>query len=166
MDVESTTDTGTQPAIFPPSGNVTPTISLVSTPTIESVSVQPVIVEPYCRRYGQSSVYVTKNQPLILKWRWDAKTEALVQEHINTATNEILLDGALVDASQQSAIEYISDQNLYRVSWISEPIILESGTHQASRGLTWSRMISDGWDTYGPGGTYETILDDCEIIVK
>ena len=48
-------------------------------------SSSPLIIEPYCRRYGESPVYVENNQPVMLKWRWDAKTKELVKEHIDSS---------------------------------------------------------------------------------
>ena len=131
-----------------------------------SSSSSPQIIEPYCRRYGESPVYVTKNQPLILKWRWDAKTSDLVKDHIDSATYTILLDGDEIPAVDKSTIMYIRDENIYRVEWYSDVLSLSPGTYIGERIVSWDRMISDGWDTYGPGGEYETMWDDCEIIVN
>lgn len=131
-----------------------------------SSSFSPQIVEPYCRRYGESPVYVTKNQSIILKWRWDAKTSDLVKDHIDSATYTILLDGDKIYGVDKSTIMYIPDENIYRVEWYSDVLSLSPGTHIGERIVTWDRMISDGWDTYGPVGEFETMRDDCEIIVS
>jgi hypothetical protein len=44
--------------------------------------------------------------------------------------------------------------------------VLSPGEHLASRALAWSRMIFDGWDTFGPGGEIETEYHTCTIIVQ
>ena len=124
------------------------------------------VIEPYCRRYGESPVYVNSDQPVILKCRWDAKPRDLVKDHIDSASYTILLDGEEISAVDKSTIMYIRDDNIYRVEWYSDILMLSPGTHLGERIVRWDRMISDGWDTYGSGGEFETMRDDCEIIVN
>lgn len=90
-------------------------------------------IEPYCRRYGESPVSIQGGIPIILKWRWDAKTTGLVKDHIDSARYTILLDGEEIPAVDKSTIMYIRDENLYRVEWYSDPLMLSPGTHIGER---------------------------------
>jgi hypothetical protein len=126
----------------------------------------PVEIRPYCDKYGNSPVSIERDRPVTLVWTWNATQANLVQEHIETATYEILLDGRFISAQRRGEIEYFSKSNVYSVSWYADVGLLEVGEHLAERNLSWSRQISDGWDTYGPGGDIETESHFCVIIVR
>jgi serine/threonine protein kinase len=143
-----------------PQPTFTPTIILSPTPVLP-----PVMVEAYCNMFGDSPVHVKEHQPVILWWRWDAKTPQLVQDHLDAAHYEVTLDSLLISAERQSDIEYLVDKGWYRVSWFAEARVLPPGTHRSERYLTWDRHVSDGWDTFGPGSKTETEWDYCDIIV-
>jgi hypothetical protein len=102
----------------------------------------------------------------MLAWTWNAKSSTLVQEHIETATYRILLDGVEIVPVRQGEITFDSAKGWYSVTWYAEPIWLEVGDHLAERYLSWSQLISDGWNTYGPGGENETLHHTCNIIVR
>lgn len=156
-----------QPATGPATQSSSDNTSSTAVTSSEDPSEQDVLViEPYCRRYDQSPIYVNRNQPVRLKWRWDAQTQDLVKDHIDSASYRIMLDGEEITAVDKSTIMYIRDENIYRVEWYSDVMTLTPGRHIGERIVSWDRMISDGWDTYGPGGEFETMWDDCEIIVK
>jgi serine/threonine protein kinase len=138
-----------------------PTLTLSPTPQLPSV-----MIEAYCDMFGDSPVYVEEHQPVIIWWRWDAKTAYLVQDHLDTARYEIYLDGQRISAVRQTSIEYLSNKGWYRVSWFADARVLPPGSHRAERYLSWDRWISDGWDTFGPGGETETEWDYCDIIVS
>lgn len=139
----------------------TATSTLIPTSTIE-----PVQVSPLCAFYGHPIVYVEAGRPVMLAWTWNAKTRELSQEHIDTATYRIMLDGVEVKAVRRSEIEYDAAEGWFTVTWYAEPVMLEVGEHLAERYLTWSRRISDGWSSYGPGSDKETPYDTCTIIVR
>ncbi|MBN1312892.1 MAG: serine/threonine protein kinase [Anaerolineae bacterium] len=159
------TATATSTPTLSPSAFPTPSLSpgptLVPTNTIE-----PVQVSPLCSYYGHPTVYVEAGRPVMLAWTWNAKWEHLVEEHIEAATYRILLDSDEVEAVRRSEIEYVAAKGWYSVTWYADPVMLEAGTHLAERYLSWSRMISDGWSTYGPGGDKETEHDTCTIIIQ
>jgi hypothetical protein len=77
-----------------------------------------------------------------------------------------VLDGKPIHADRVSEIEYLNDKGWYRVSWFANMGFLIQGEHKAERHLTWDRKISDGWNTYGPGGEIETESDYCIIVVR
>lgn len=172
---DTLTNTPTTPQTSTPTEALpTATSSATATTTVPPTATQPptatslpaIVVEPYCKMFDESPVYVNANQPVILWWRWDALTAKLVNDHINASIYEIYLDGQRVYAEQMSDIEYISNKQFYRVSWYATVGLLSPGKHLAERYLSWTSRISDGWNTFGPGGEIETEHDICEIIVR
>ncbi len=145
----------------PPPPSHTPTRVPTNTPSLPAA-----VIEPYCAMFNQSPQYVKIGQPVILWWRWDASTREQVEKHMHAATYEIYLDGNPIQADQVSQIEYLSDKQYYRVSWYASVGVLSPGSHHAERYLTWDRQITDGWETFGPGGNTESESHDCEIIVQ
>jgi hypothetical protein len=129
-------------------------------------TVAPAIVMPYWSAIGESPVHVQKDQPVIVYWGWLATTPEYVQDFLDTATVVVTLDGEEVKPDTQSDIHYDSEEQGYAVDWSTEVGTLTPGTHRLDYHVTWSRKISDGWDTYGPGGDYEEEQDYCEIIVE
>ena len=155
---------GDIPTVALPSETPVPLVPTeTSTPT---PSLEPFVVEPYCSMFKQSPVYVQQFQPVILQWRWDALTSELVQDHIQAAIYEIYLDGKRINAEKMSDIQYLSDKKYYRVYWSATVGVLSPGKHRAERYLSWTQKISDGWNTFGPGGKIETESDYCDIIVR
>ena len=167
------TQTSIPSATFSPQPTSTPsntfTLAPSLTPSITpspAPQLPPIMAEAYCDMFDESPVYVKRHQPVIIWWRWDAKTVAQVQDHIATARYRILLDGEEIVAERQTGIEYLSDKGWYRVSWFAEARVLSPGTHRTERFLSWDRKIFDGWDYYGPGSSIETEWDFCDIIVS
>ena len=143
-----------------------PTIIPTQAPTATVTSpFPPVEVQPYCSFYNQSPVYVDAGHPVMLVWSWTATEAALVNDHIEAGIYTITPDGQPVEAVRRSDI-YQNDEGYYVVTWYAEPLILSPGTHTAARGLVWTRPVTDGWDTFGPGGEIETEYDECTIIVR
>jgi hypothetical protein len=142
-------------------------LTITSTPDVtQPPNQEPVIVEPYCTMFNASPTYVDQNQPVTLKWIWTALTEEQVKDHIDSGIYEIFLDGERIKAEGMSDIHYLQDKKYYEVYWYANVGILSPGTHRAERYLYWLRQISDGWDTYGPGGKIESEYHYCDIIVQ
>jgi serine/threonine protein kinase len=157
--------TPTQAATTQPTRTATSSPIPSQTP-IPTSTIEPVEVSPLCSYYGHPTVYVNTGKPVMLAWTWNAARKELVQEHIDTASYRILLDGSTIEPVRRGEIEYVAAKGWYSVTWYAEPVMLEAGTHLAERYLSWSRKISDGWSTYGPGGDRETEYDTCNIIVQ
>ncbi len=142
---------------------ITPIPELTLIPT--SPYPPPVEVQPYCSFVGEPTVVVEAGHPVMLAWSWTTTRPDLIQDHLEAAIYSIMLDGSPVEAVRRSDI-YTNDQGYYVITWYAEPVILSPGTHIAARGLSWTRQISDGWETFGPGGQIETEYDECTIIVR
>lgn len=153
------------PATLPPT--LTPEPTPLPPPAFTPTSpLEPVLIHPYCAMDNESPVYVDRGRPVILVWTWTALRADQVQDHIEAARYQIYLDGQLIEAQDQSEIEYDSQQQVYKVSWFAEVGTLPAGEHLAERYLSWTHLISDGWNTYGPGGEIETEYHNCLIIVR
>jgi tRNA A-37 threonylcarbamoyl transferase component Bud32 len=172
---EATLERGSIETPTAPGATLVPTSTGISTarptsppePTASPTSVlEPILIHPYCEMDGESPVYVERGRPVTLVWTWTAAQANLIQDHIETASYEIYLDGERIEAERMGEIEYVSDKNWYTVSWFADVGVLSEGEHVAERRLSWSRQISDGWDTYGPGGEIETEAHTCTIIVQ
>jgi hypothetical protein len=111
-------------------------------------------------------VYVRENQPVSIRWGWLATTSSYVQDFLDTATVQIFLDDEQVRPHTQSEVEYHIEDEGYVVDWSANVGTLTPGSHRLDYHVSWSRQISDGWHTYGPGGEYEERQEYCEIIVE
>ena len=128
-------------------------------------SIEPVIVMPYCSALDQSPVLVGENQPVTVYWGWVATTPDYVQDFLDTATIEVLLDGQEIIPETQTEIEYHIEDEGYVVGWHANVGALAPGSHRLEYHVSWSRQISDGWYTFGPGGEYEEEHEYCELIL-
>ena len=146
----------------PATGTRTPPPPPTSTPT---PSIEPALVFAYCSALDQSPVYVGENQPVTLYWGWVAQSESHVQEYLDTARIRVFLDDEQLTPDTRSEIEYDSESEGYGVDWKANVGVLTPGSHRVDYDVSWSRQISDGWYTYGPGGEYEEHHSYCEIIV-
>jgi len=86
-----------------------------------------------------------------------------VQDHIDNVVYAITLDGVQLEGLMGNIWNTTSGE--YVVNWAADVGVLPAGTHELTFDVSWKKMIFDGLDTYGPGGTYETEHDDCQIIV-
>ena len=144
----------------------TPTRPLGPPTMVPTPSDEPAAVMPYCSALDQSPVYVRESQPVTISWGWLATTSDYVQDFLDTATIEVSLDGEEVRPETQTEIEYHIEDEGYVVGWSADVGTLTPGTHRTEYHVSWSRQISDGWHTYGPGGEYQEEQEYCEIIVE
>ena len=145
-----------------------PTATLPPAPPtmVPTPSIEPAVVMPYCNALDQSRVYVGENQPVTIYWGWVATTQEYVQDFLDTATIEVLLDGEEISPDTQSEIEYHIEDEGYVVGWSANVGTLTPGSHRLDYHVSWSRQISDGWHTYGPSGEYEEERKYCEVMVE
>ena len=135
-----------------------------SNPTVEATQPEVVEILAYCTLIGNDPVTtVPAGAPIIISWGWLALTEAQVQDHIDNVVYDITLDGIQLDGFMGDI--WMDTSGEYVVNWAAAVGVLPPGTHDLSFDVSWKKMIYDGMDTYGPGGTYESEHDDCQIVV-
>jgi hypothetical protein len=150
-----------------PTSNPTMTATLTVSPTVPQPTPEPVTVLAYCTLLGrEANIHIPSGSPVFIEWGWKASTEAQVQDYIDNAEAVITLDGIKLDGAMDDAISREDSTGQFFVNWTSDVGVLSPGTHEMTYDVSWKRMIFDGTDNYGPGGTYETIRDECRIMVE
>ena len=157
------------PSPIPPTDTPEPIATLAppSTATPTATALKPVNITAFCTLIGKDSKsYVPPGTPIIITWGWEAKTEEQVDDFIQNNTTTITLDGKIIEGVQVKGIQHNEKSGNLEVVWFAEVGILDAGEHVVTYDVNWSKMIEDGMNTYGPGGKYETLHDECEIIVE
>ncbi len=151
---------------MPPATVATGSVELINTPQPTLALPQPVYVKAFCTLIGEDKQrYVAPNTPVVILWGWGAKTEAQIKDFFNNHLTTVTLDGN--DISTGAPYSFSGNNPDFReVVWFAEVGPLSPGLHTILYDVSWKAMISDGTDTYGPGGKFETEHDECEIIVQ
>jgi len=89
-----------------------------------------------------------------------------VDDFIQNNITTITLDGKTIEGVQVSGILKNEKSGNPEVVWFAELGVLDIGHYVVTYDVNWSNMIEDGMNTYGPGGKYETLHDECQIIVE
>ncbi len=97
-------------------------------------------------------------------WNWSAATRQQVQDHLDAATYDVRLDGNPLDYHQYQG-SITQQNNQYVVYWYVRSDPLQSGPHEISYRVTWSRAISDGVKQYGPGTAVTEQTGSCHFTV-
>lgn len=145
----------------------TATLTPSSTTTQTATALNPVHITAFCTIIGKDSKsFVPPGTPIILTWGWEAKTEEQVDDFIQNNITTITLDGKTIEGVQVSGILKNEKSGNPEVVWFAELGVLDIGHYVVTYDVNWSNMIEDGMNTYGPGGKYETLHDECQIIVE
>lgn len=125
--------------------------------------------EPYTPEAGET-VYLSPvcncqetvgvDQPVVLRWGWEASTKELAEANSQAMTIEVLLDGQAVPnigAYRQEAVPSL--RGYWVMVWEVPLGRLPLGSHRVEIRATTTEAISDGFDTnadgqadtYGPG---------------
>lgn len=144
----------------------TATLALLSTATPSATALKPVNITAFCTIIGKDSrSYVPNGTPIILTWGWEAMTTEQVDDFLQTNATTITFDGKVIEGVQVSGMQKNQKSGNPEVVWFAEVGVLEPGEHVITYDVNWTKMIDDGTTTYGPGGKYETLHDECQIIV-
>ena len=128
-------------------------------------SVEPVEITAFCTLIGKDAVtHVLHGAPVIIKWGWDAKTEAQLNDYLQNNITTITLDGKSIEGVQSGLVHNQTSGNPEYV-WASNVGVLEPGKHTLTYDVKWKKLTDDGTNTYGPGGKIEALHDECQIIV-
>jgi len=116
---------------------------------------------------GEARKTFTEGTPITIWWSWFAKTPEQLQDHINYSEYTVTIDGkALSDYKNfQSNVARQSDTN-YWVYWFIPIGKATLGEHKFTYKVTWRQKITDGYKTFGPGGSKETETGTCAFTVK
>jgi hypothetical protein len=145
-----------------PSGSATPQAAV--TPG-EGLSQQNVLA--YCRTVNVSPPRIRADQTVSIWWSWFVARQDLMDDHLQNARYEVLLDGRLLSdyARYQTPMRRESDGNWY-VYWYVPVGTLTPGRHEVSYRLTWENPVNDGYESFGPGTANEANTGNCVFTVS
>ncbi|MCC6975702.1 MAG: protein kinase [Anaerolineae bacterium] len=142
-----------------------PTATPTALPTIPFRSNTTTDVLAYCDQPDFSASEGNKMFPegtaLSVYWGWTATTEEQISDHLKAVQYQISLEqssaGAWIiyqnlDSWRRFQTEMVKWSDAHAVYWFVPVGILPAGEYRVNYRISWTSMISDGWNTYGPGG--------------
>jgi hypothetical protein len=144
----------------------TPNPHYTPRPTKQPIAGPVARVTAYCTLAGKpTETKVAQGTTIVLIWGWVAATQEQVQAHIDQSQIVVTLDGQPVTDPRQERIQP-TDDGKFTVVWGSNVGILAPGTHTITYAVSWKVQITNGVDTFGPGGKYETQSDTCQLTIQ
>jgi hypothetical protein len=122
----------------------------------------PGIIFAECNAYPIAKpgiLYDTDN--IIIFWSWFASTPELVQEHIDTVDYAVTYYGRLPLPQPIVRTEIQQRDRNYWVFYYSQLGNLRPGHYYIEYKANWSRAISDGYESFGPGTETEQLVNSC-----
>ncbi len=159
--VRQTADAGTQVAIGTSSADSGTQVALPKAGVIPKNGVLA-----YCDAKGEPHKTLPAGQPVLIWWSWFAKTADQIADHINYSTYEVRIDGQVLKDWRNYKSDVVQVAGRYYVYWyvpIGSPL---PGEHKIEYKVSWQQQISDGDQTYGPGGKTEVDTGSCVFTVK
>lgn len=102
-----------------------------------------------------------------LYWRWFARTEQQVRDHLDAAQYSLRINGQPVSRTRLNftPISQRPGGDFY-VDWLSVVGPLDAGTYRVEYTVSWSRQIYDGYDYFGPGTNNLQYVGTCTFVVR
>jgi hypothetical protein len=181
----ATSEVAGSSGIFTPDGGVLNDIIVRPAEAIVQIGPRPSAQIDYVGRtsdpgliFAECDLFAGANPGLLwdtdnltVFWSWFAKTPAQVQEHIDTAQYEVFLTSPY--AFRQTFPDIRRSQIIRREDgnyWVFYVANLgdgfRPGQYRIDYYVTWTRAISDGFATFGPGTTNDGLLSTCNFEVK
>lgn len=104
------------------------------------------------------------NDNIIIFWSWFARSEELVQNHIDSAIYDVKFQTAPLTNVIVSPIQKLGTN--YWVFYYSQIGNLSPGKYGVSFKLSWSQQIDDGYAKYGPGTLNDRYNSTCTFEIK
>jgi uncharacterized protein YgiM (DUF1202 family) len=118
-------------------------------------------------RFGISAPSTLRAGMMIdIWWDWYASTEQQVEDHIDASSHEIRVNGELIANVNRFAQPVRTAGGQFATSWYIPYGPLAAGTYEITYVVTWSRVISDGPRSYGPGTNIPFEQETCTITVR
>lgn len=162
---------GAQPTGAAGFATATPFISGAAVLAEEAAEVSDVNILAYCRQKNVPAPTVTTEQTVSVMWSWFVKEQSLMNQHLQNANYEVLLDGRLLEnyddyrtAMTDKPIDDPATGDWY-IYWFVPVGKLPAGRHEITFRLTWDEKISDGYAEFGPGTATETDEGNCVFTV-
>jgi hypothetical protein len=147
-----------------PDGSVTPGTPAATVEVGEDLS--DVNVLAYCRAVDRNAPPVRADQTVSIEWSWFVQRPELMEDHLENANYEVLLDGRLLTNYEDFQTEMRREAGNWIVYWYVPVGTLTPGRHEVTFRLTWDEAISDGYDEFGPGTENEIDEGNCVFNVN
>jgi hypothetical protein len=121
-----------------------------------------------CREINETPARPTTNQTISLWWWWWVYGEEFLQQHLDNATYEILIDGQIIENWSEHRTPFYQDarfSNRWTVAWYIPIGKLPAGQHTVQYRVTWKAEITDGRDQFGPGTRITEQISSCTFTV-
>jgi hypothetical protein len=102
---------------------------------------------------------------VILFWGFIAQTQEQVQAYIDNAVFTLAFDGQPVTDFRQERLDALDDGR-FSVMWVANVGVPAAGSHSVSYAVSWKAQVTNGVDTFGPGGKFETQTDACTVVIE
>lgn len=165
IGAQKATETATMPATLEAIVLSTATSAATETPAPTPTPTYPMMsVSLYCS--PEIIQLAQEHQPVRLIAGWAAKTEAQVQEFIDTVEVSLLFDDTDFSSNIVFSPITLDEENNYYYSeygFDSDP--LPVGVHVLDLTITFPFQVSDGDSIYGPGTDTESLNSQCLLLV-
>lgn len=107
-------------------------------------------IQPVTVKVSEAGLVVPVNTPVNLNFNWAAKTAEQVQEFLDNAIIEVLLDGNPLPntAACWGKIAIVVGKPLFVSHWLCPLGVLSPGEHRVDIKIRLSKTVSDGFDAY------------------
>ncbi len=99
-------------------------------------------------------------------WAWFASTEAYLRQHIANARHELRVNDVRIANVDQFRHPSLTRGRDRVVHWYVPFGPLEAGEYRITYRVTWETVISDGYDSFGPGTATEFEEESCGFAVR
>jgi len=121
----------------------------------------------FCDRpaFGLPAPTVRAGSEIDIYWAWFAREEQQVRDHIDASTVDLRVNGTPI-ANVNQYRTAIRQQGLdYVAYWYVPYGPLEAGDYEITYVVTWSRAISDGYQSFGPNTAMPFEQESCRFRV-
>lgn len=158
------TDTGT------PDPNTTPEVTRTPSQTPEvppGENVSDENVRANCRQALNPDPLptITAGESVGIWWNWFVAQPELMQDHLDHANYEVLLNGRLLTDYEKYATPLQREGRDWFIYWYYPVGSLEPGRYEVSYRVTWDAAVSDGYEDFGPGTENEADEGNCVFTV-
>jgi hypothetical protein len=144
----------------------TPNPHYTARPTKQPITGPIARVPAYCTLNGKpAETKVAQGTTIVVIWGWVTATQEQMQAYIDQSQIVVTLDGQPITDPRQEKVQ-TTDAGKFTVVWGANVGILAPGTHTITYAASWKVQITNGVDTFGPGGKFETQADTCQLTIQ
>jgi len=126
-----------------------------------------VLVECDNREAGQPAPSnLAAGSSVQLYWRWFAKTEQQVRDHLSAAQYSLRVNSQAISRTRLSFTSIIQRGGDYAVDWLTVVGPLDAGTYRVEYTVSWTQQIYDGYDYFGPSTNNLQYTGTCTFVVR